>query len=59
MEKLIVMDNIYNVDVHEGPALLCSIANNLYLDNNGCLEKLKKAIEMISKQIMLLKNYSL
>ena len=52
MEKLIVMDNIYNVDVHEGPALLCSIANNLYLDNNGCLEKLKKAIEMISKQIM-------
>ena len=40
MEKVVVMENIYNVDAHESPALLPTV----HLDNNGCLEVVKKSI---------------
>ena len=54
MECLVVMENIYNVDACKSPTSLYYIANML-LGQNGCLKKLKKAIQMILKH-MILKN---
>ena len=38
--------------------LCCAILPTSYMDNNGYLKKLKKAVQMIWKQILIVKNTS-
>ena len=45
--------------MHIKVLLCCAILSTSYLDDNDSLKKLKKAIQMILKQIMIKKDYLL
>ena len=49
MKCVVVIGSVYNVDAHK-VLLCCAIMLTSYLDNNGQLRKVKKAIQMINTQ---------